>query len=67
MSGQSIGALREALISAMDLGGVAGNNLHESREALIEADGDYWRIDRFVVEFRNGRFVFVLKAGEPDQ
>lgn len=39
----SIGALREAIIEAMDLGGAWGSNMHESKEVLVRLDGKCYR------------------------
>jgi hypothetical protein len=61
----SVGELREALIDAMDLGGVLGANLHESKKAVIQVKDDFWYVAVVKTCFRNGRFVLVLEAGDP--
>ena len=66
MSGEvlSAGALREALVDAMDLGGAWGENLHESKQFLLSVDGRYYPLAQASVAFVAGRFALVLTAGE---
>lgn len=59
----TVGVLREALISAMDLGGAYGRNLGESKPAVVEVAGWMLNLDQVAVDFRNGFFVLALKAG----
>lgn len=63
--GLSAGALREALISAMDLGGAYGQNLSASKDVVIQAGEQFWSLAQVAVGFRAGRFVLVLKASTP--
>jgi hypothetical protein len=60
--GLSAGALREALISAMDLGGACGANLHESKDVVIQAGDQFWSLAQVAVSFRGGRLILLLKA-----
>ena len=63
----TLGVLREALISVMDLGGAWGQNMHESKEVLIQApDGTYHQVAQVAASFVAGRFVLTIKAGDPD-
>jgi hypothetical protein len=64
----SVGELREAIISACDLGGAHGQNLHESKDVLIrirvESNDTYLPLSRVSVAFvPPGRFALVLTAG----
>jgi hypothetical protein len=63
--GLCVGALREALIDAMDLGGAWGANLHESKDVVIQAGDQFWSLGQVAVSFRAGRSVLVLKAVTP--
>lgn len=61
------GTLREGLVSAMDLGGAFGANLHESKEVLVrvgdvEGKHHYLTVEHVAVAFVGGRFVFVVQA-----
>lgn len=67
MNGLSIGALREALIEVMDLGGAWGQNMHESKPAVIQIGDSYWHLGTVKSSFQGGRFVLILEAGEPFQ
>jgi hypothetical protein len=60
----SIGALREALIDFMDLGGAWGRNLGESKDALIQVGDNFYPLWRVKASFHEGSFVVVLEAGE---
>lgn len=63
IAGMSVGALRECLINAMDLGGVFGSNLHESKEVLLSVDDQFWPLRKASVRFHEGRLVLVLSDG----
>jgi hypothetical protein len=58
----SIGELREALVSAMDLGGAWGQDMHESKKALLRIDGETYPLTRVSAAFTGGSFVVVLDA-----
>jgi hypothetical protein len=60
--GLSTGALREALISAMDLGGAYGANLSGTKDVVIQVGEQFWSLGQVAVSFRAGRFVLLLKA-----
>ena len=57
-----VGTLRERIVDAMDLGGVLGSNLHESKEVLLEADDHLHPLNKVAVRFYEGRFVLVLST-----
>ena len=59
--GISIGELREALVSATDLGGAFGGNLHESAGILLrDGDGVTRPLAAVSAAFIGGAFVLVL-------
>lgn len=64
--GLSIGALREALVSVMDLGGAWGQNLGESKEVLLRVHGLTFPLRQVAASFHEGRFVLMLDGGEAD-
>jgi hypothetical protein len=59
----SIGELREALISAMDLGGAWGRNLGESKKVLLRVDGRMYPLASVSAAFTGGGFALVLDGG----
>lgn len=61
----SVGALREALIDVMELGGAWGGNMHESKEVLLRTpDGSLLPLVSVSAAFVEGRFVLVLDGGQ---
>jgi hypothetical protein len=64
--GLSVGALREALADVTEHGGAWGQNMHESKDVLIQVGEKFWRLGRVKASFRDGRFVLIVEAGDPD-
>jgi hypothetical protein len=63
----SVGELRERIVYATELGGAFGENLHESKDVLVQVGDEFWQLSFVKVAFRGGRFVLVLEAGEADR
>jgi hypothetical protein len=62
----SIGALREAIVNATELGGVFGQNVHESKDVLLRVGDKSYPLSEVAVGFHapTGRFVMYLTAEE---
>jgi hypothetical protein len=59
----SVEELKEAIITACDLGGAYGKNLSETKEVLVRVtDNTYLPVNHICVSFYAGKFVFVLDA-----
>lgn len=58
--GMSIGALREAIIEATELGGAWGGNMHESKPVMLRVNGQTFPLTTVSASFLSGRFVLVL-------
>ena len=62
--GLTVGELREALISAMDLGGAYGRDLPEAKAVLLQVGDQVWPLATVKVSVRDGSFVLVLEAAQ---
>jgi hypothetical protein len=56
------GQLRDAITGVMERGECWGQNLGETKQVLLEVQGEVWRLARVKTGCRNGRFVLVLEA-----
>lgn len=60
MTPLSVGELREAIITACDLGGAYGENLSETKSVYLRVDNNYFPLHRVAVSFHEGRFILLL-------
>lgn len=63
--GMTIGGLREGLTFFTDLGGLHGQNMHESRKVLIRVHGRMFTLGQVSASCYAGSFVIILN-GEPE-